>query len=301
MKIGLCNLEPQYVNLAIEKLRVYYQQRGDQVADCSPQEAVMFDKVYCSSIFTFTDKPTLPAICGGTGFDLTTKLPPEIKAIKPHKNIGFTTRGCFRWCPTCVVCKKEGGEVVKEDSLAAIWDGKSKVVKLLDNNILALPDWFEETCRFAREHKIKLDHTQGLDHRLLTPEIARILADTPHVEYHFAFDKPCYSDSVGEAISMLRDVGINRSTWYVLAGYDTTFEQDYERVLFLREHSQNAFIMEYRELPSTPKTKVILDPRNAALKRWVNRKDWFQGVTFKEFVNRLENKGYRKMFPELVL
>lgn len=298
MKIGLCNLEPQYVNLAIEKLRVYYQQRGDQVNDCSPLEVVTFDKSYCSSIFTFTEKFALPAICGGTGYDLKIKLPPEIEAINPHKNIGFTTRGCFRWCPPCVVCKKEGGEVVKENSLEDIWDGKSKLVTLLDNNILGLSDWFEENSRFAQDHKIKLDHTQGLDHQLLTPKIARILADTPHAEYHFAFDKPTYRDSVEAAISMLHEVGINRSTWYLLVGFDTTFEQDLDRAEFLREHNQNGFIMEYRELPSTPKAKVVLDPRNAALKRWVNRRDWFQGLTFKEFVNRPENKCYLKMFKQ---
>ena len=291
-------MEPQYTNLAIEKLRVYHQQQGAQVSDCTAQEAVMFDNVYCSSIFTFTDKPAFPShvVCGGTGYDLGTKLLPDAEAMKPHKNIGFTTRGCFRWCPPCVVCKKEGGEVVRESSLADIWDGKAKLITLLDNNILGLPDWFEETCQFAQEHKIKLDHTQGLDHQLLTPKIARILADTPHVEYHFAFDKPAYQDSVGEAISMLKEVGINRSTWYCLVGYDTTFEQDLERVLFLKERNQNAFIMEYRKLPNTPDPKVKSDPRLIALKRWVNKRDWFQGCTFQEFVARPENKGYRGMF-----
>ena len=68
MKVGLYNLEPKLYNLALDKLRIYHQQKGDDVEDYFALR--QYDKVYCSSLFTFTPKDNVPpyAICGGTGF-----------------------------------------------------------------------------------------------------------------------------------------------------------------------------------------------------------------------------------------
>src|SRR3990167_8014692 len=110
MNIGIYNLEPKYKNLALEKIRIYHQRSGDIVADCSPLESNEFDKIYVSSIFDWTDKRYVSEnmTTGGTGFDLATTLPPEIETIEPHLNFGYTTRGCSRNCPFCVVRIKEG-------------------------------------------------------------------------------------------------------------------------------------------------------------------------------------------------
>ena len=80
LRIGLLNLEPKYKNLAIEKLRLYHQGLGDEAEDYFALRS--YDKVYVSSIFTFTPKHIVPsgAVCGGTGLDLATTLPPEVDA-----------------------------------------------------------------------------------------------------------------------------------------------------------------------------------------------------------------------------
>src|SRR3990167_2329985 len=207
MNIGLYNLEPKYKNLALEKLRIYHQLKGDFVEDYFALRP--YDKVYASSIFTFTDKSKVPegAICGGSGFDLTTTLPPEIEVIKPHLNFGFTTRGCIRHCPFCIVRQKEGGVVYRVGDLLDLWDGKAKEVIVMDNNILAIPEQFYKVCHQAIDNKIRVDFNQGLDHRLVTPQIAQVMADAPHVEYHLAFDYPSYRPSVKKAIRMLYNVG----------------------------------------------------------------------------------------------
>lgn len=115
MKVGLYNLEPRYPNLALEKVRCFY---GDRAEYCSPLESSQYDIVYASSIFDWTSKQYVVPnmLIGGTGFDLTTKLPPEIDAIIPRINRGFTTRGCIRNCPFCVVPKKEGLPVASATS-----------------------------------------------------------------------------------------------------------------------------------------------------------------------------------------
>jgi len=135
MKIAIFNLEP-YTNIAIEKIIEYYRMRGDEVYHYLPINDHLYDWIYCSSIFTFSDKSyvTDKMICGGTGFDLTTILPPEIEAMKPKINIGFTTRGCIRNCPFCVVPQKEGKIKIIGD-IYDFWDGKNEWITILDNNI----------------------------------------------------------------------------------------------------------------------------------------------------------------------
>lgn len=275
MKIGLLNLEPKYKNLAIEKLRLYHTQKGDEVEDYFALNH--YDKVYCSSIFTFTPKYKVPqgAICGGSGFDLTTTLPQEIEEIEPHLNFGFTTRGCIRRCPFCIVHIKEPILKIVIRFLRQLWDGKGKTITLYDNNILAFPEHFESICQQSLDLKISLDFNQGLDHRLLTPEIANLLKSISHDEYRFAFDSPTYYNSVDRAINLLRDAGINRSLWYVLVGFNTTFREDLNRLNFLRDRGQTAYVQTYNRNRST---------LYSALSRWVNQHHLFKAMSWEQFL-----------------
>lgn len=290
MKIGLYNLEPRVKNLALEKLRLYYQGRGDKVADCLPVETNGFDVVYASAIFDWTSQEYVSPqmITGGTGFDLITTLPPEIEAIQPRLNFGFTTRGCIRKCPFCVVPKKEGKIRVVGD-LLNLWDGKAKQVVLYDNNILALPEHFAFICEQARQYNLKLDFNQGLDHRLLTSEIIDIMLSIRHHEYRFAFDYPSYVNSVDKALRLLQSKGINRCSWYVLVGFDTTFKEDLFRLNYLRNRNQIAYVQRYR----AKKKKKKLGREYVALARWANQHHIYRGMTWEQFLAHPDNKTYR--------
>lgn len=274
MRVGLLNLEPKYKNLALEKLRIYHQSKGDSVEDYFA--LVPYDRVYASSIFDYTPKFILPegAICGGSGFDLVTNLPDEVEAIEPHLNFGFTTRGCIRKCPFCIVPQKEG-HIRAVGDLLSLWDGKSKDIRILDNNILALSDHFAMMCEQALKYKLRLDFNQGLDHRLLTPEIVDLLVSIRHTEYRFAFDHPSYFNSVEKAIDLLWAKGIKRSTWYVLVGFDTTFQEDLDRLNYLKGRNQNAFVQRYN--------KNKLGRKYTQLARWANQHHIFQGMRWEQF------------------
>lgn len=294
MKIGIYNLEPQIRNLALEKIRVYYQQKGDVVLPCLPIEKQdNFDIVYASSIFDWSRKDyiTPDVITGGTGFDLTTELPPEIEAIEPHINMGYTTRGCIHNCPFCVVRRKEG-YIRATGDIVSLWDGRSKVIIVLDNNPLALIEHFNQNCKQLRDYNLKVDWNQGLDHRQLTPEIIDVIQSVRHHELRFAFDHPSYINSVEKAIGLLRSKGINRCSWYVLVGYDTTLMQDLLRLNYLRDRGQIAFVQRYRSKSNPPKIK-----RNKreliALARWVNQHHLYRGMTWEQFLEHPENKTYR--------
>ena len=285
--VALLNLEPKYRNLALEKIRLYHALQGDVVEDYMPLRYSQYDTIYCSSIFTFTPKCNLPpnAICGGTGFDLTTTLPSEIEAMEPRLNFGFTTRGCIRRCKFCVVPIKEGPiQIIAR--LLHLWDRRPRAkITLLDNNILAAPGHFEQVCQDARNNELKLDFNQGLDHRLLNQQIVDLLKSIRHDDYRFAFDHPAYLPSVERAIDLLQANGINRALWYVLVGFDTTFEQDLSRLNYLRSRNQNAYVQRYR------KSKEYIP-----LARWANQHHIFHRMTWEQFLEHKDNRQYAELF-----
>ena len=144
MRVNLIDFDGKIPNLALMKASTYYKGMGGTVA--LNATSGKFDKVLCSVCFSWNKTKAerlqiiFPnVIFGGTGWDLTTTLPPEVEASKPDygldtadflyprikgimkkssrmakaqtlvdAGIGFTSRGCVRKCGFCVVPKKEG-------------------------------------------------------------------------------------------------------------------------------------------------------------------------------------------------
>lgn len=143
-------------------------------------------------MFDFTpENPFLPpnTIRGGTGYDVKSKLPKYIDDMYPDYSIyagcdyaiGFLTRGCNRNCPWCVVPAKEGKlrpystweQVARHDT--------DKIV-LMDNNILACDYGLDQLVQLSGT-KYKIDINQGMDARIVTPEIADILRRIHWIKY----------------------------------------------------------------------------------------------------------------------
>lgn len=281
--IALWNLEPKCTNIALEKIRMYYELHHERVVDYLPLERHLYEWVYCSSLFDFTDKSQIPddVTCGGTGFDLKTVLPPKIDDMKPKLNMGFTTRGCIRKCPFCVVPEKEGW-IRETGDIYDFWDGESRKITILDNNILATTGHFKEICRQIKKENLMVDFNQGLDHRLLNNNIADILKSLRCEQLRFAFDSLKYENSVRNAINVLDKYDIIRSMWYVLVGYDTSFDEDLYRLELLKSHKQRAFVQRYNG-----KT----NPFHTELAGWANQQGVYVSCTFSEY---LEKRGRKK-------
>lgn len=283
MRVLLLNIDSKLPNIALHKIKMWHELQGDEVVWGSPIEMYGADKVYASCIFT-KNKYKADSLLGlnpnismgGSGYSLDINLPEEIESMKPKINYGFTTRGCIRNCKFCIVTRKEG-KIRATGDLLDLWDGKTKLVTVMDNNILALPKHFEMVCNQAREHSITLDFNQGLDHRLLTPELLAIMKSISHKEYRFAFDNPASLPTVERAIKMMRDAGINRCNWYVLVGFDTTPEDDLMRLNYLRDNGQRAYVQRYET--------HFYEPFYVGLARWVNQPHLFVGMTWEQFLN----------------
>ena len=289
MLIALYNLEPKYSNLALEKCRMYHKLKGDTVQDYIPLYDNQYDLIYCSSIFTATKKPWAYMdkrwIYGGTGFNLTTVLPDEIDSMKPKLNFGFTMRGCPNKCEFCAVPQKEGPPRPTGD-IYDLWDGKSKSVKLYDNNIFALPEHFRLIASQIKKENLKVDWNQGLDARLLSDEFASILAGLRHDDYRFAMDHYGMERIVEDTCKLMASYGMKRNTWMVLVGMNTTLQQDYDRLEFLKSLSQNACVMRYRKITDDmPESKCDGENKHiySQMARWANQHHMFQAMSFEQF------------------
>jgi hypothetical protein len=295
-------------NYALEKVRDYHEEQKDIVLPWTPIEHPLrkWDRIYCSKIFTFTDISSFPIderwICGGTGFDVKSKLPPEIESRRPKKNYGFCSRGCIRNCQFCCVREKEG-DIRADADIYDLWDGVSKDILLRDNNILALPDHFEYICKQAKKHRIRLDFNQGLDIRLFDRDAARMLKSIRHGTVRFAFDSMALERIVLEKIKLMQSEGIMQATWYVLIGFDTSIEEDIYRFELLRNHGQRVNSMPYRKVtPDMPDGKIT--PGNAeiykALDNYGSMHLIFHKYSFREYLDSDRGSYYKKYFREIV-
>lgn len=305
MKIGLLDVDGHnFPNLALMKISAYHKSIGDQTEMFFGFNH--YDKVYMSKVFDFTKEFDFcinadEVVQGGTGYDLINKLPPEIENIYPDYDLykikdtayGFLTRGCPRGCKFCIVGKKEGLKSYKVNDLSRFWKGQ-KEIKLLDPNLLAAKESIS-LLEQLRDSKAWVDITQGFDIRLITVEKANIINDIKLKMIHFAWDN--YEFSTYEKLKKFRPLlnfNGRKLRVYVLTNFNTTIEQDLERIYKLKELDYDPYVMVFE------KWKAPKDIKR--MQRWVNNKfifrtcDRFEIIKKKE-LNNMEDKKEEKGIP----
>lgn len=247
--ILLIDIDSTIPNIALHKVEMYYKQYGETVVWDDVSQRSKAKDVYVSCVFTKNKDRCAEwegeAFIGGTGYDLHVKLPDEIDEMKPKINYGFTTRGCIRKCPFCFVPEKEGGINIVGD-IYDFWDGVSRDIVVMDNNILAIPSHFKKICGQIASNNLRVDFNQGLDIRLLTDDVACILKKIKTVEYRFAFDSDNLYSLVESKIALLKKHRI-RGLFYVLVGYDSDFFSELKRGLWLIAQKQRVYIQRYEK------------------------------------------------------
>jgi len=278
-----------FPNLALMKLSAWYKQQGNQVdlirgiPTTAPLET--YDKTFISCIYFQNREAVLDYAAqvqnvqiGGSGYDYNIRLDHDVEHIMPDYSLyddvdfsmGFTSRGCIRSCPWCVVPEKEG-PISDNAPVSEFLDPQHKKVVLLDNNFQASPKW-RENIRYIIDNKLKVNFTQGLDARLVDEEFADMLSETKCYDWHFkkrgahlAYDTPSMKQPLLKALKLLNDAGMppKRFLVYVLVGFNTTLRQDIDRVDTIIEAGAKPYIMPYNN------TK---DKQIRHLARWINRK-----------------------------
>ena len=291
MKIALFDVDSKIPNLALMKLSQYHKSIGDTVSSYIPLEKELYDKIYASKIFNFSDGSMLDnnkMVIGGTGFDLKVELPDHIEQMTPDyslydypHNIGFTQRGCRLKCSFCVVPEKEG-KPVGVATIDEIWTQRdSDFIVLLDNDFFGNPAWADRLGEI-RDMNLKVNFSQGLNIRNLKEEQAIGLASIrfsnakgTNKMVHFAWDDPRHEKLIHKGIKLVTDCGIKpyQMTFYVLIGYHSTPEEDLHRVEVLRTYGCNPYAMPYDKY----------DTYQKSFARWVNHKAIFKSVKWSDY------------------
>lgn len=163
------------------------------------------------------------------------------------------TTGCIRKCRFCAVPRLEPtfgycqslGEQVK-----AVKDqfGEKQHLVLLDNNVLALDDLTKvisdireqgfgaEAVLNGRQRTV--DFNQGIDARLITKRIAKLLSTIALSPVRLAFDKSSVEKAYRKAIGYMADAGFSEFTNYLMFNYKDTPEDFYRRMKVNLELSQ---------------------------------------------------------------
>lgn len=300
MKIALIDVDGHnFPNLPLMKLSAWHKQQGDAVEWYNPLTAWIDppDRVYMSKVFTFTPDYLHPVnaleiIKGGTGYTYPSggkPLPDEIEHIYPDYNLysnlckdtayGFLTRGCPRGCNFCIVEKKEGCHSQKVANLSEFWNGQKNIV-LLDPNMFACSKW-KELSEQLISSRAWIDFSQGCDIRIMTEKKVEYLKKMKIKQIHFAWDQ--YEDK--EKIIPKFEMFKKKTGWdyrkmsvYVLCGFNTTLEQDLDRVYTLRDLGYSPYVMIY------DKYKRRKGDDLKRLQRWVNSRFAFAKVRrFEEY------------------
>lgn len=311
MRIGLIDVDggTKFPNIALMKISAWHKAQGHDVSWYSGFDG-WYDRVYMSKVFSFTPDydyaiNATEVVRGGSGYcielvngkevyhtERDIPLPDEVEHIYPDYSLypsltqdtafGFLTRGCPRGCEFCVVGKKEGRCSRKVADLSEFWQGQKNIV-LCDPNILACKEW-KELLQQLIDSGAWVDFNQGLDIRLMTEEKARMLSQIKMKEVHFAWDKYEDKERIIPKLNLFAKhfrLG-HRAVVYTLVNFDTTLEQDLERIYTLRDMGYWAYVMVY--------DKEHCDPVYKRLQRWVNMRSVFAKIDRFEDYQKAEAK-----------
>lgn len=280
MKIGLIDVDGHnFPNIALMKLSAWQKEQKHHVEWCDGLSH--YDVVFVSKVFDFSPDWTQCidadiVIRGGTGYGIENDhpLPYHIEHSYPDYSLynitdtayGFLTRGCPRHCPFCIVGDKEGIKSVKVSDLSEFWSGQRNIV-LCDPNILACKDR-EELLLQLVESRASVEFNQGLDARMLDTDTCKLLARIRTKDLHFAWDRYQDGDLILPKLEMYAKHGRKHhgqhAVVYTLVNFDTTLQQDLERIYTLRKLGYWAYVMVYDKTHAAPVYK--------RLQRWVNNR-----------------------------
>lgn len=250
---------------------------------------------------------------GGTGYAIINEngrevyhpeadisLPYEVEHIYPDYSLygyinntayGFLTRGCPYGYDTnnpqrkhvhgyCHVSMKEGFCSHKVADLEEFWRGQKNIV-LCDPNILACKDHMDLLEQLAQSHA-RINFNQGLDIRLIDDNNLEIIRKMKLKSIHFAFDRYEEKGLIVPKLQAFKEkTGYDKDHGavmvYILCNFDTTLEQDIERIQICRSLNFSPYPMIY--------DKKNADPVYRKLQRWCNNNIFWTTPTFEQYVH----------------
>lgn len=304
------------LNLPAMKISAWHKAQGDNVEMIYNQKH--YDKVYACKVFgdEYTQPPNFYFDAdvieyGGTGWNISIvndrerftkdkELPYEIEHIYPDydlfgikRAIGFTTRGCPNGCGFCLISCKEGLISHKVADISEFWRGQ-KEIDLMDPNLLAC-DQHEDILQQLIDSKARVNFNQGLDARFITERNAEMLSHVKIKTVHFAYDLMRNGERIINGLKTFKrfnpHVGERDICVYVLTNYNTSFEQDYQRVKELQALGISPDIRIYRKDTAPRITRDFA--------RWCNNRAIYRTTPdFMEYIPRADGRTIKEIYKE---
>ena len=301
MNIGLIAVDSDYPNLALMKISAWHKSQGDSVEWYNPFDS--YDIVYMSKIFSFTPDygqwitNAKHIRKGGTGYDLYSVLPEEMEFVTPDYSLypsidnktayGFLTRGCPNKCKWCVVPRKEGNIRPYMDVDDVAVNGRTNLV-LMDNNILAC-DYGLEQIQKIIDRKYRVDFNQALDARLVTDDIAKLLAKVRWIDViRFGCDTPRQIEECEEAMSMIDSYRKNPATYLMYTMIGNDFDESLSRLSHWKTFKRVRIVAQpFRDVDNPHQ---IVPQWQKDMARWAMRREIYTTCNFKDYEPR---KGFK--------
>lgn len=301
MNIGLIAVDSDYPNLALMKISAWHKSQGDSVEWYNPFDS--YDIVYMSKIFSFTPDygqwitNTKHIRKGGTGYDLYSVLPEEMEFVTPDYSLypsidnktayGFLTRGCPNKCKWCVVPRKEGNIRPYMDVDDVAVDGRTNLV-LMDNNILAC-DYGLEQIQKIIDRGYRVDFNQALDARLVTDDIAKLLAKVRWIDViRFGCDTPRQIEECEEAMSMIDSYRKNPAQYLMYTMIGNDFDEALNRLSHWKTFKRVRIVAQpFRDVDNPHQ---IVPQWQKDMARWAMRREIYTTCNFKDYEPR---KGFK--------
>lgn len=300
MNVALLAVDSNYPNLALMKISAYHKSQGDTVEWYNPFDT--YDRLYMAKVFSFTPdygfviaNVRCEVVRGGTGYDIRSSLPGDMDRLQPDYSLypavdsrtsyGFLTRGCPNRCRWCVVPQKEGGIRPYMDIDDITLHGARPYAVLMDNNVLACDYGLSQLEKIA-ERRYHVDFNQGLDARLVTEDIARLLARVKWIKrIRFGCDTPAQIAECERAISLIRQYGYKGD--FFLYCILIEFAESYHRLNYWRKYKYVLpHAQPYRSLDNTHQR---IPQWQKDMAHWADRKELYRSCDFKDFSPR---KGF---------
>jgi hypothetical protein len=256
-----------FLPIGLLKLASYHREKGDEVRLVRGNEQFanfIPDQVKITSLFTYWSKfvwesvkyykkhyPESKVIVGGiyaslmpdhckesgcdkvfVGVDKKAeKFVPAYDLVDVDYQIFHTSRGCIRKCRFCGTWKIEPGFTYKKSIKDEICSNR---IIFYDNNLLANPCFkliLNELKNTKYNDRVVYSESQcGIDGRLLTPELAKLLKQARFQNPRIAWDhRYNQKNTIKKQIDMLVEAGYPVKEIYVFMIYN--FEQDYYEML----------------------------------------------------------------------
>lgn len=288
MNIGLVDVDGRrYPNLALMKISAYHKSLGDRVEFANKMFG-NYDRVYKSKVFTFSADDLTPYDCevvkGGTGYGIYTPLPDCIDQLQPDYSLygiedlayGFLTRGCPNKCKWCVVPKKEGAirPYMDVDDIAR--GNNTKNIILMDNNVLA-SDYGIQQIEKIVERGYSVDFNQALDARLVTDDVAKLLAKVKWIKrIRFGCDTKAQIAQCDRAVELINKHGYKGEYFFYCILMDD-MEESLARINFWKRkgHRYMPYAQPYRDFSLNSK----FTPPSG-------RNTWHGGVIARNYLKR---------------